>query len=259
MSQRPEKFFCWAFDRTKIRDSFDGKPLSKNPMFSQGQNIWRYHPEKRIYEVFSEGGGNAFGLEFDDAGRVYSGHNGGNTRGFHYMQGAYLQKGFDKHGPLSNPYAFGYFPPMDHDKADRFTHNFIIYGGDALPEKYNGKLFGIEPLQGRVVLSEITSVSSSFKTHDLSYPVTSDDKWFRPVDIKVGPDGAIYVADWYDRQVNHYRNHEGAIDRSNGRIYRIKAKGAAPTKAFAPLPVLPLPPTASLPMKVELNTVRSAG
>ncbi|MBC8001057.1 MAG: ThuA domain-containing protein, partial [Opitutaceae bacterium] len=202
----------------------DGKPLSKNPVFSQGQNIWRYHPEKRIYEVFSEGGGNAFGLEFDDAGRIFSGHNGGNTRGFHYMQGAYLQKGFDKHGPLSNPYAFGYFPPMNHDKADRFTHNFILYGGGALPEKYNGKLFGIEPLQGRVVLSEITPTGSTFKTHDLSYPVTSDDKWFKPVDIKVGPDGAIYVADWYDRQVNHYRNHEGQMDASNGRIYRLRAK-----------------------------------
>ena len=55
-----------------------------------------------------------FGVEIDSVGRVFSGHNGGNTRGFHYVQGAYLQKGFSKHGPLSNPYAFGYFPPMAH-------------------------------------------------------------------------------------------------------------------------------------------------
>jgi len=208
----------------------DGKALNEKPIYSQGQNIWRYHPEKRIYEVFSEGGGNAFGLEIDSAGRIFSGHNGGNTRGFHYMQGAYLQKGFDKHGPLSNPYAFGYFPQMPHPDVDRFTHNFVIYDSGALGERYQGKLFGVEPLQGRIVLSEITPDGSTFRTRDLGYPVTSDDKWFRPVDIKLGPDGALYVCDWYDRQVNHYRNHEGQMDASNGRIYRLRAKDTqAPT------------------------------
>lgn len=196
------------------------------PIYSQGQNIWRYHPEKRIYEIFSEGGGNAFGLEIDSAGRIFSGHNGGNTRGFHYIQGAYLQKGFDKHGPLSNPYAFGYFPQMPHPDVHRFTHNFVVYDSGALGERYQGKLFGVEPLQGRIVLSEITPDGSTFRTRDLGHPVTSDDKWFRPVDIKLGPDGALYVCDWYDRQVNHYRNHEGQMDASNGRIYRLRAKGA---------------------------------
>jgi putative heme-binding domain-containing protein len=199
---------------------------------TMGQQIWRYHPETRRFEVFSEGGGNAFGCEIDEKGRIFSGHNGGNTRGFHYMQGAYLQKGFDKHGPLSNPYAFGYFPPMPHPAVDRFTHNFILYDGGALPARYNGKLFGVEPLQGRVVESEISPDGSSFKTRDLGYPVTTTDQWFRPVDIKVGPDGAIYIADWYDAQVNHYRNHQGQIDKSNGRIYRLKAKNAKPLQPF---------------------------
>ena len=209
-----------------VRDS-KGRVLNDKPIYSQGQNIWRYHPENGIYEVFSEGGGNAFGVEIDSKGRIFSGHNGGNTRGFHYMQGAYLQKGFEKHGPLSNPHAFGYFPQMPHDDVQRFTHNFIIYDGGALPERYHGKLFGVEPLQGRVVFSDITPDKSSFRTHDLGYAVTSDDQWFRPVDIKVGPDGAVYVCDWYDRQVNHYRNHEGQIDKNNGRIYRIQRKNQA--------------------------------
>ena len=38
-----------------------------SPHFSQGQNIWRYHPEKHIYEIFAEGGGNAFGVEIGRA------------------------------------------------------------------------------------------------------------------------------------------------------------------------------------------------
>src|SRR5262245_15213550 len=166
-----------------IRPGLDKEPIAH----TMGQQIWRYHPETRRFEVFSEGGGNAFGCEIDEKGRVFSGHNGGNTRGFHYMQGAYLQKGLDKHGPLSNPYAFGYFPPMTHPAVDRFTHNFIIYDGGALPRRYNGKLFGIEPLQGRVVESEIVPDASSFRTWDLGYVVRTTDQWFRPVDIKLGP------------------------------------------------------------------------
>ena len=34
-------------------------------------------------------------------------------------------------------------------------------------------------------------------------PLTTPDSWFRPVDITLGPDGAIYIADWYDRQIAH--------------------------------------------------------
>ena len=207
-----------------------GQALNEKPIYSQGQGIWRYHPEKRIYEIFAEGGGNAFGVEIDSAGRIFSGYNGGDTRGFHYMQGAYLLKGFDKHGPLSNPYAFGYFPPMKGNTAQRFTHNFVIYEDAALGPGFTGKLFGVEPLQGRIVMSDITRDGSTFRTHDLGYPVTSDDKWFRPVDIKEGPDGAIYVADWHDRQVSHLRSNEGQIDKRNGRIYRLRQRDWTPQK-----------------------------
>ena len=196
----------------------------KEPVHSMGQLIWRYHPETRRYEVFAEGGGNAFGVEIDKTGRIYSGHNGGDTRGFHYVQGAYLQKGFNKHGPLSNPYAFGYFPAMKHNRVPRFTHTFVIYEADAFPERYRGLLFGVAPLLNHVVMSKIRPDGSSFQTKDVGLAVSSSDPWFRPVDIKLGPDGALYIADWYDRQVNHYRNHQGQIDPGNGRIYRLSRK-----------------------------------
>ena len=209
----------------------DGVPVNKEPIYSQGQNIWRYHPRRRIYEVFSEGGGNAFGCEIDSEGRIFSGHNGGDTRGFHYMQGAYLQKGFEKHGPLSNPHAYGFFPAMPHHQVARFTHNFVIYDGGSLGPGAKGKLYGIEPLQGRIVESEMERDGTSFKTKDLRHIVTSRDRWFRPVDIKTGPDGALYVCDWYDEQVNHFRNHEGRMSTKNGRIYRLRSSQHLASKA----------------------------
>jgi putative heme-binding domain-containing protein len=197
-----------------------------------GQLIWRYHPEKKIYEIFAEGGGNAWGLEIDAKGRVFSGHNGGDTRGFHYVQGGYSQKGFGKHGPLSNPYSFGYFPPMKHPSVPRFTHAFVIYEGASLPEAHWGKLFGVAPLQGHVVESDFFPDGTTFQTKDIGHPVTTTDSWFRPVNIKVGPDGAIYVADMYEGQIAHLRHHEGIIDNTNGRIYRLQKKGAKPEAPF---------------------------
>lgn len=208
-----------------------GLDQGKEPVHSMGQLIWRYHPETRRYEVFAEGGGNAFGVEIDARGRIFSGHNGGDTRGFHYVQGGYYQKGFDKHGPLSNPYAFGYFPAMKHNRVPRFTHTFVIDEADALPERYRGLLFGVAPMLNHVVMSAVEPDGSSVRTHDIGHAVTSDDPWFRPVDITLGPDGNLYFADWYDRQVNHYRNHEGQIDPGSGRIYRLSAKGSKPSRA----------------------------
>lgn len=194
------------------------------PVISMGQLIWRYHPERNKYEIFAEGGGNTFGLEIDQYGRVFSGHNGGNTRGFHYVQGGYSQKGFGKHGQLSNPYTFGYFPYMKHHDVVRFTHTYVIYQENALPTQYHGNLFGVEPLQGRVVRSEISADGSTFATKDLGHPLTTTDTWFRPVDIKVGPDGSIYVADMYEQRIDHASHYQGRIDRKRGRVYKISAK-----------------------------------
>ncbi len=209
-----------------VRPGIDKEPIST----SMGQLIWRYHPTRRDYEVFAEGGGNAFGCEFDQKGRVYSGHNGGDTRGFHYVQGGYYQKGFSKHGPLSNPFSFGYFKQMDSPPLPRFTHTFIIYDGGSLPPSYNGLLMGVSPLENFVVASKMIPRGSTFRTEDVGHPITTTDGFFKPVDIKAGPDGAVYVADWYDFNVNHYRNHEGNIDPASGRVYRLRNKSTSPAR-----------------------------
>jgi glucose/arabinose dehydrogenase len=200
------------------------RPGDKTSIHSEGQLVWRYHPELKKYEIFAEGGGNAFGLEIDAKGRIYSGHNGGNTRGFHYVQGGYFQKSFGKHGDLSNPFAFGYFEAMASAPSQRFTHTFIIYDGGALPEQYNGKLFGVHPLGSHVVMSDVLPDRSSFKTKDVGHALDSTDTWFRPVDIQVGPDGGIYVADMYEQRIDHASHYQGRIHKESGRIYRLRAK-----------------------------------
>ncbi len=191
------------------------------PVRSMGQLIWRYHPRTHRYEIFAEGGGNAFGVEIDSKGRIYSGHNGGNTRGFHYIQGGYFQKGFSKHGALSNPYAFGYFAFMEHGAVPRFTHDFLIYQASGLPSKYTDKLFAVAPLQSHVVVSERIPRGSTFRTRDVGLAFETSDTWVRPVAVSLGPDGAVYVADFYEQRIDHAAHFQGRVDRGNGRVYRI--------------------------------------
>lgn len=202
-----------------VRAEFSGE--SKTTDF-QGQAIWRYHPETHRFEIFAEGGGNTFGLEFDDAGRAYSGTNWGKYRGLHFVQGGYYLKSWGKHGPLTNPYAFGYFDHMPHEgNADRLSHTFIVYGGGLLGDPYTGKIISPNPLQSRIQVTRLDPMGSSYKTIEEPFMVTCDDGWFRPVDLKAGPDGALYVADFYERRISHVDPRD-TWDRSTGRIWRVR-------------------------------------
>ena len=73
------------------------------------QGIWRYHPVTKEFELFAEGGGNTWGLDFDAHGHVIAGTNCGGSAMLHQVQGGYYVKGFGKHGPLHNPHTYGYF------------------------------------------------------------------------------------------------------------------------------------------------------
>lgn len=221
--------WLYACQGSTVTGNIKRPGIDKQGVHSLGQLIWRYHPTKRIYEIFAEGGGNTFGLEIDSQGRVFSGHNGGDTRGFHYVQGGYYLKGFGKHGELSNPYAFGYFPSMAHGSVPRFTHAFAIYEGASLPAHYHGDLFGAAPLQSHVVCSDMERDRSSFRTKDVGLAIASSDPWFRPVNVACGPDGAVYVADFYEQRIDHASHYQGRVDKGSGRIYRLRAKGAPPS------------------------------
>lgn len=193
----------------------------------EGQCIWRYHPKKKIFEIYAEGGGNTFSLDIDSKGRVFSGTNGGN-RGMHYEQGSYGIKGWGKHGPLTNPYAFGWFEHLKHEGDNRrFSQAYTIYEGGLLGSAYEGKIISPNSLQNLVYVSERIPDGSTFRTKDEEPLVTSPDRWFRPVWAGVGPDGAFYMADWYDTRLSHV----SPVDdwhKTSGRIYRVRPAAGAP-------------------------------
>jgi putative membrane-bound dehydrogenase-like protein len=197
------------------------------------QAAWRYHPPTGRFEVFSEGGGNTFGLEWDAHGNLFSGTNYGNYVLVHYVQGGYFVKGFAKHGPLSNPYSFGYFDHVPHSgwRGGHVTQTGIIYQGGALPEKFNGTWIAPNLLANNVDFHSLAESGASFKTKFLGEFLGSDDKRFRPVDIRTGPDGAVYIADWYDARANHVIPQD-TWDKSTGRVYRVAPPGLPGVKPF---------------------------
>jgi putative heme-binding domain-containing protein len=188
--------------------------------------VWRYHPETRAYEIFAEGSGNIFGLEVDAQGRLFSGHNGGETRGWHYVQGGYyLKQGVDpgKFGPPRNPYAFGELPMMRSEtRAARFTHLFAVGEGTALPSRYAGMLFALDPLHNVVIAAERRPLGATFSTSDEGPALSSSDVAFRPVHIANAPDGSLFIADFYNYYIAHGQHYQSMIDPDTGRIYRLR-------------------------------------
>ena len=201
----------------------------------QGQMIWRHHPETKHFEIYAEGGGNTFSLEIDSKGRVFSGTNSGNTRGMHYPQGSYARKNWGKHGPLTNPYAFGFFEHMKNDgDRRRFAQAFCIYDGGIYPQALNGRIIAANSLHNLIWVSDLRKHSSGFHTIDETNLLDSGDRWFRPVFSGFGPDGCVYIADWYDTRLSHVRPVDD-WHKASGRIYRIKPQKSKPVHELGDL------------------------
>ena len=205
-------------------------PTNAPGVYFEGCMVWRYHPDSRAFEIFAEGGGNTFGLEVDAQGRLYSGHNGSGTRGWHYVQGGFYQmQGVDpgKFGPPRNPYAFGDLPMMHTtNNAVRFTHFGAFAEGTALPSQSGGLLFSLDPLHNVVLTSERVRRGATFETVDREPALRSEDETFRPLFIVNAPDGSLFLSDMCEFYIAHGQHYQNQIDPTTGRIYRLRGKDA---------------------------------
>ena len=200
------------------------------PVVEFQQGVWRYHPVRHEFELFSEGGGNTFGLDFDKHGQVIAGTNYGSSAMLHQVQGAYHVKGFSKHGPLHNPHAYGYFDhvPFTGFKGGHVTCGGVVYQADAFPEKYRDEYIAANLLSNAVYWHDLTRDGSTFTAKFGGDLMDAHDTWFRPIDLLVGPDGNVYVADWTDKRAAHLDPIDN-WDKTNGRVFKLEYQG---TPAF---------------------------
>ena len=193
------------------------------------QGVWRYHPRTREFELFCEGGGNSWGLDFDRHGNLLYSTNHGGFVMLHGVQGAYLWKQFGKHGELHNPHAYGFFDHVPHKnfRGGHVTVGGIVYRGETFPSEFRGKYIGADLLGHGVYWHHIEARGTTFRTRHGGELLLANDTWFAPSDVCMGPDGCVYVADWHDARTAH-PDPDATWDRSNGRIFRIAYGDAKP-------------------------------
>ena len=203
-------------------------------------SIWRYHPIAKKFELFAEGGSNQWGVDFNDTGNAFFTacvipHI------YHVVPGGlYIRQG----GQNSNPYAYGQLDTIaDHrhfmgnqwNDNDRQSSDSLggghahcgamIYLGDSFPEEYRDTILMGNLHGNRVNRDILVRKGSSYVAKHGPDFLLANDRWFRPTAEKLGPDGAVYVSDWYDKQNCHHTDPK-AWDRSNGRLYKIQYDNA---------------------------------
>jgi putative membrane-bound dehydrogenase-like protein len=217
--------------------------------------VWRYHPVRHELEVFAHGGSNQWGLDFNERGDLFMTHCrsywGGGPTTYVVPGGHYWNQTNARHAPFvsgSHPAGAPHFRNFLRASA-RYGHgeggagktgSNILYGGhahvgtmvylgDNWPAEYRDHLF-THNLHGHRINHQVNERrGAGYETrHAGSDVLYAEDPRYIAVDLQYGPDGAVYIIDWYDSQHCH-SPHPERWDRTTGRVYRI---AYAPT--FAP-------------------------
>ena len=200
--------------------------------------IWRMRPRSMRLEGFFGGGmagANCWGIAFDDFGQVFH-KSGDRPHGYWSVPG--LVRGASPSGSGSETEASASYrdsPEQYHSVGPLFdtspkTTSLEIIGTRALPDEIQGCAL-IGGYFGSVVeLHRFEDAGSGFKTSQLPKLMRSSNNAFRPVDVGVGPEGSIYIADWYNPIIGHYQASyaDPRRDKDHGRIWRISAAGREP-------------------------------
>jgi putative membrane-bound dehydrogenase-like protein len=209
-----------------------GAPQDKRVRINAG--VWRYHPTKHKFEVFAEGTSNPWGIDFNDRGQMFITacvipHL------YHMIQGGRFERQAGQH---FNAYTYddiktiaqhrhwiGATPHAGNNRSDAagggHAHaGAMIYLGGAWPEQYRNQLFMNNIHGARLNVDKITPRGSGYVGDRAPDFLRANDSWSQIINLQYGPDGQMYMIDWYDRN----QCHHGAVemhDRSNGRVFKI--------------------------------------
>ncbi len=180
--------------------------------------LFRVDPITKRFELFCEGTSNPWGVAFDDQGSAFISacvidHLWHLTEsGYYHRQG----------GPYP-PHTWKIESIVDYHHQMAAYCGIEYFDSPAYPEEYRRKLYMGNIHGGCINVDSVQRAGSTYKGTPHPDFLTANDVWFMPVAQKVGPDGCLYVLDWYDR----YHCYQDAsadpegVDRGHGRLYRI--------------------------------------
>jgi len=203
--------------------------------------VWRYHPTKKRFEVVAEGTTNPWGIDWDDYGQAFI-SNSVTPHIYQVIPGAHFSR---HHEGKLNPYVYERIDTVaDHlhwvgakwsdsrgGTAEQVSVGgghahcgCMIYLGESFPVEYRGLVF-MNNLHGdRINNDLLEQKGSGYVAHHGRDFMVCGDKWYQGLLIKYGPDGGVYVADWYDTGECHTKKP----DLEHGRIYKITYRGTKP-------------------------------
>lgn len=218
------------------------------PVSLSGRDF-RFDPLTGEYESIS--GPAQFGLTFDDWGNRFIVSNR-NPCDHIVLEGRYLERNplvavssvVEHVSPIAGdsrvyPISRTWTTSNLHQGTFTAACGVCIYRGDALPADFYGNSFTCEPTGNLVHRDVLEPNGATFKSHygrDGVEFLASTDEWFRPVNLTIGPDGALYVVDMYRAVIEHpqfmpeeLKNRPDLFQGTDrGRIYRIVAADAPP-------------------------------
>jgi putative membrane-bound dehydrogenase-like protein len=190
--------------------------------------VWRYHPGQKVFDIFAEGTSNPWGLDFDPHGQAFL------TacvipHAFHMIPGGtYIRQA----GSSLNPYSYGLLREISdhlHHQESGWAHaGALVLQGDQVPPEYRGSLL-MGSIHGCTVKRDtLERRGSTYVARHAPDFLVSGDKNFRPINLRWGPNGEIYVIDWHDQNPCHQAKPD-SWDTSHGRIYKIQPTGTKST------------------------------
>jgi putative heme-binding domain-containing protein len=209
-------YACHGYANTsKVRS-----PVGEATITMNSGNTYRFSSGGARIEYFTHGQVNPFGLCFDPLGNLYSADC--HTQPiYQLLRGAYYPSFGKPHDGLG----FGPETITEYPESTAIA-GINYYAAEQYPKEFRDCAFIGDVVTNRVNMFRLAWTGSTPKA-TLERFLQSDDPWFRPVDVKLGPDGCLYVADFYNRIIGHYEvplNHPGR-DRDKGRIWRIVYRG----------------------------------
>ena len=184
--------------------------------------MFRIHPRTREFQVFCEGTSNPWGIAFNDEGEAFVSacvidHL------WHLVETGYYHR---QGGPYP-PFTWKIDSIVKHKHQKAAYCGIHYFDSDAYPEKYRGKLYMGNIHGGCINVDRIERDGSTYKGFGEDDFLTANDAWFMPVVQKTGPDGCLYILDWYDRYhcYQDANRDPAGIDRLKGRLYRVRYNG----------------------------------
>jgi putative heme-binding domain-containing protein len=191
--------------------------------------LFRIHPRTRDFQLFCEGTSNPWGIAFDPEGSAFVSacvidHL------WHLVETGYYHRQGGPYPPFT--WQLGSIVRHRHQKAAYCGLHY--FDSDAYPKEYRDRLYMGNIHGGCINVDVLRREGSTYFATPAPDFLTANDQWFMPVSQKTGPDGSLYVLDWYDRYhcyQDAQRDPRG-IDRAHGRLYRVRYKGTPRANPF---------------------------